>query len=629
MLHNTVDPIRAAPMEAESTQSPPSATTPISPPLISLPGSPPSVFNFNIQNMNVILSPQAGAQLTILPELGSQSALLPSMTLPQAEPSEHRPRRTRNPTLDAMPSRQAKTKTSTKGRVLKPSKLKLHVSDSGKESSKKETKKSTKPKRIIIKSNHTELLPTSQEPVVTLNLTEEEEKKMPEPAAMATEKEKGSRKRKMDENSKGLDSREISKQTKEEKTEPVIEMSEKEFIAKIKANFHLSLAERLNNVLGNAYHVSSQTYQLIINCENEKDPAKPFKVFMQMEGLSKFRETKKDRAGHYVYGDYKSQSWIFTNESKFAYFLPGYLPSEPSPGVSKYYEFRMWQLNAANNYKILVNKDEKEIARGWASSDSSIAERHTIAKTSPEENKNPIPGAVPVRLSDLMCTLFKSKRKFWADSSYKKKGILLRLWEALKTGKNYYQQQSELKPNPIVPEKVMLAEHKTEVWVEQDAHIFDKSLKKLQNYPLANFYNILDHDQRKSLINIYNNSIGKKLNKLLNIPQKRRSKDEENPFSSIECNLQQLVIAVDEMVSKNKESQDDVALHALICDGIDILKDNTYTKPFTLGTPLAQFKQWVFDVVWRGYYWESRPDEEKLRGLEAESKAASLPGFGS
>lgn len=387
------------------------------------------------------------------------------------------------------------------------------------------------------------------------------------------------------------------------------EINESDLISKI--NFFKgkgTLPTRLESVFGQPYKTSKILYKLIINIGNPlNDKAPPYKCYLEIEGLKNFRSFPEDHT---------SQSYIFGNEGQFNYFCPEFKTINAPQDAPNYYECRMWQLDASSNYKINVKRNVNEISRCWFTSDEQLGEFHTLHKGETKDNYS-IPGRLAVRASDHLFTLFGAKHIYFADASEKKLGVRMRLWNQI-IDCSWYEGLTEFSKSPTCPKKLGVAKHLKPFLfpdgreLEQDPELHAKALEKIRRLPVNRFYNLLNSEQKNQLIKIYQEAYGCDMKYVAPADNKKSGSKQPqpaafNPFDQINCTLQELVKKVDAQ-AKAKNINIDVELCELICHGVDTNNANTYTKKFVLGTAIADFKSWVYTILWSsGYYREITP----------------------
>lgn len=420
-------------------------------------------------------------------------------------------------------------------------------------------------------------------------------------------------------------------------------LSHDEFLKKITACSEKTLATWIPTFFGAPYKVVKSTYvwhPFDVEIPNQKQPSKPFQVRLQLNTFDHFIPQKRP-------GDKKGQSWVFGSEEGVTAFIPSYVPKAKMGDLPRFFVVRGWQVRNSGDK---VKANENEILRAWFTHCGQIAEMKDVHRGSVEEN--PIPGMCVLELHHNLFSLFKPKQIVFADASTKKKNLLTRVWNAIKTSETYYQAQKVFATGPY-PLRVSLFEHRQLFNKDQHAEIYNYSLKQIQTFSLTKFYEILNSKQRTKLIEIYKTCFDVKVDdeKAAAGPKgkgksqgKNRSEApyQTNPFAmvfdssnyfynnNITMDLQHLLQGIDAYIAKNPDCNYDEKLQEFICDGIDLRAENSVTDRFKIKAGQnflsAQFAMWVYEIVWGGYYWQLSP-MERAKHPKDEKDTISVLGL--
>lgn len=408
-----------------------------------------------------------------------------------------------------------------------------------------------------------------------------------------------------------------------------------EFLNRIRACAGKNIATWLPSVFGMPYQVTKTTCVwpwLEVDYPNGRNEKQPFKIRLQIEGSDEFI-IQKER------GDKNGQSWVFNNEQDIRVFTEGqYVPQPKIGDLPRFLIVRGWQINDS---KAQVKAGENEILRSWFTSCQQIAEMKDVAKgTLPA---NPIPGVCVLGVNQDLFSLFKPRKIVYADASYKRPGVFARVWNAIKSSKNYYQDQTIFSEGSY-PLKVSLFEHKHPGHKDQQAEIHQYCLGKIQSYPLFKFFEILNSTQQKKLVEIYKVCVENiQLEGKMSLGTRGKSKNKVdfqlNPYdmtyssnnyfknNNFNLTLQDLVKAVDEFIKKNPNCSYDADMHGLICDGVDTTQENSASEAFKAKSARnfasSEFVMWVYGIIWGGYYWQLTPCESPKDSKDAKDEPSA------
>lgn len=369
--------------------------------------------------------------------------------------------------------------------------------------------------------------------------------------------------------------------------------TEANFVAAIGTHAKSNSADRLKNII--RYQVKGG-YKFYLDCSNQKSTENPFDLLVVIKPFSNFQFQKK----HF---DTSCTSWVFRHgPASFGSVLPGYKFVPPTDDQAPFYEYSFWQVSKTHDSTEML-KPGKEVLRGWMTYDGTLGEIHTVNKGYCPTN--PIPGKKVVSIAKSAAIGFFRHQKptigTFVDSSYKKpdcgkyRRIPLRLCNVIATGRTYYQEEF---PNAVP--------------IYNPDGKYEAAVSRVRNYSLNNLYQILNKKHRQSLIEIYNDTLGKNSR----VPTtEAKFTDAENPFTESLFTLSQLQDAVN---ATSKESDNDYKLNEIITHGLLVTDEDVeskYIKKFKPGTPRQRFQEDIHTILWEcGYYWKftiGAPADEK------------------